>query len=188
MTDNLKVLKKEKTLNKYINKLPDDVNFLIQKYLHNPQPQNLLDSIHKYPNKPSIIKAINMFVNFHYLVNVKFRENHILDKDPNVKKTVLENSFETSLQWLALDLLQNLNMYEKHHELSRSFFNTLKTKKLIGINGTTIDMFFYYMKRHGSYKSKIIAFWAFMTKQEIKMYVNMIKKKLNNARKKINNN
>ena len=48
-------------------------------------------------------------------------------------------------------------------------------------------MFFHYMETHGSYKSKIVALWCFMTEKDIKMYLNMVKTKLSNAKLRVNN-
>ena len=127
-----------------------------------------------------------MFMQFHMLAKKKLNQTNILDKNDRVKRTMMMDSYETSIDWLAKDLLLNLNMNEKYNDLSRSFFYTLKHKNLLK-DKLTVDMFFHYMETHGSYKSKIVALWCFMTEKEIEMYLQMVKTKLSSAKLRVNN-
>ena len=65
-------------------------------------------------------------------------------------------------------------------------FYTLKHKNLLK-DKLTVDMFFHYMDTHGSWKSKIVALWCFMTPREIEMYLHTVKTKLTNAIHRVNN-
>ena len=175
--------------NKLLKKLPDEIIFLIQKYTYSPQSKILLDSINKYPSNPTIIKTINMFLKFHYILHVHFKNmNAIDDTSTRVKNTVLADSYDTAMDWLSKDLLKQLNINEcVNTELSRSFFKTLQYKKLIKYNGPTVHLFFKFMKEHGNSKTKIITLWEIMTDEEIKMYLDLVKKKLKKAKRKISN-
>lgn len=172
-------------LNKQLKKLPDELIFLIQQYIHKPQPKEILNDIDKLIPQPSAIKAINMFMQFHMLAKKKLTQN-MLDKNDKVKHTMMMDSYQTAIEWLGKDLLSNLNINKKYNELSISFHETLKNKKILK-NQINVDMFFHYMETHGSYKSKIVALWCFMTEKEIKMYLNMVKTKLSNAKLRVNN-
>ena len=172
-------------LSKQLKKLPDELIFLIQQYIHRPQPKEILNEIDTIIPQPSAIKAINMFMQFHILAKKKLTQN-MLNKNDKVKHTMMMDSYETSIEWLAKDLLLNLNMNEKYSDLSRSFFYTLKHKNLLK-DKLTVDMFFHYMNTHGSWKSKIVALWCFMTPREIEMYLHTVKTKLTNAIHRVNN-
>jgi hypothetical protein len=189
MSNNTESLKKIYLLNKLLKKLPDEIIFLIQKYTYSPQSKILLDSINKYPSNPTIIKTINMFLKFHYILNVHFKNMHSIDEtSKKVKNAVLTDSYDTAMDWLSKDLLKQLNINEgANAELSRSFFKTLQYKKLIKHNGPTVHLFFKFMKEHGNSKTKIITLWEFMTDEEIKMYLDLVKNKLKKARRKISN-
>ena len=175
-----------KQLSKQLKKLPVELIFLIQQYIHRPQPKEILNEIDIIIPQPSAIKAINMFMQFHMLAKKKLKQSDMLNKNDKVKHTMMMDSYETSIEWLAKDLLLNLNMNEKYSDLSRSFYYTLKDKNLLK-DKITVDMFFYYMNTHGSCKSKIIALWTFMTPREIEMYLNIVKTKLTSAIHRINN-
>ena len=172
-------------LSKQLKKLPDELIFLIQQYIHRPQPKEILNEIDTIIPQPSAIKAINMFMQFHILAKKKLTQN-MLNKNDKVKHTMMMDSYQTAIEWLGKDLLSNLNMNEKYSDLSRSFFYTLKHKNLLK-DKLTVDMFFHYMDTHGSWKSKIVALWCFMTPQEIEMYLNIVKTKLSNAIHRVNN-
>ena len=172
-------------LSKQLKKLPIELIFLIQQYIHRPQPKEILNEIDNLIPQPSAIKAINMFMQFHMLAKKKLSQN-MLDKDDRIKHTMMMDSYQTAIEWLGKDLLSNLNMNEKYSDLSISFHETLKNKKILK-KKINVDMFFHYMETHGSYKSKIIALWCFMTEKEIEMYLNMTKKKLSNAKLRVNN-
>ena len=189
MSNNTESLKKIYLLNKLLKKLPDEIIFLIQKYTYSPQSKILLDSINKYPSNPTIIKTINMFLKFHYILNVHFKNMHSIDEtSKKVKNAVLTDSYDTAMDWLSKDLLKQLNINEgANAELSRSFFKTLQYKKLIKHNGPTVHLFFKFMKEHGNSKTKINKLWEFMTDEEIKMYLDLVKNKLKKARRKISN-
>ena len=175
-----------KQLSKQLKKLPVELIFLIQQYIHRPQPKEILNEIDIIIPQPSAIKAINMFMQFHMLAKKKLKQSDMLNKNDKVRHTMMMDSYETSIEWLAKDLLLNLNMNEKYSDLSRSFYYTLKDKNLLK-DKITVDMFFYYMNTHGSCKSKIIALWCFMTPREIEMYLNIVKTKLTNAIHRVNN-
>lgn len=173
-------------LNKQLKKLPDELIFLIQQYIHKPQPKEILNEIDNLIPHPSAIKAINMFMQFHMIAKKKLSQTNILDKNHRVKRTMMMDSYQTAIEWLGKDLLSNLNINKKYSNLSISFRKTLKHKKLLK-DKLTVDMFFHYMETHGSYKSKIIALWTFMTPREIEMYLNIVKTKLSNAIHRVNN-
>ena len=130
-----------------------------------------------------------MFLKFHYILHVHFKNmNAIDDTSTRVKNTVLADSYDTAMDWLSKDLLKQLNINEcVNTELSRSFFKTLQYKKLIKYNGPTVHLFFKFMKEHGNSKTKIITLWEIMTDEEIKMYLDLVKKKLKKAKRKISN-
>jgi len=188
-TNELNKLNELNKTNKLLKKLPDEIIFLIQKYTYSPQSKILLDSINKYPSNPTIIKTINMFLKFHYILNVHFKNMHSIDEtSKKVKNAVLADSYDTAMDWLSKDLLKQLNINEGvNAELSRSFFKTLQYKKLIKHNGPTVHLFFKFMKEHGNSKTKIITLWEFMTDEEIKMYLDLVKNKLKKAKRKISN-
>ena len=81
-----------KQLNKQLKKLPDELIFLIQQYIHKPQPKEILNEINTIIPQPSAIKAINMFMQFHILAKKKLTQN-MLNKNDKVKHTMMMDSY-----------------------------------------------------------------------------------------------
>ena len=69
-----------KQLSKQLKKLPVELIFLIQQYIHRHKPKEILNEIDIIIPQPSAIKAINMFMQFHMLAKKKLKQSSCILK------------------------------------------------------------------------------------------------------------